>query len=319
MKDDPFFGNFIKTIQTRIPERGKLAEALAEILCIEKEAVYRRLRGSVPFSFQEIYKIALNLGLSLDKIAERASSEGKYFSVRLVDFLNPSEIDYQILDNFIYSIHHLKNDPDSESGSIGNIIPTSLYVNYKYIYKFHLFKWAYQFGKSGYPTYENTQITEKLGLINRIFVESVQNSPKSVYIFDKMFIEIFVSDIQYFFDIKLISREDVIHLKEDLFLLLNDLERYAAQGTFDTGKKADIYLANVHFETSYNYIDAKALKVTMVRAFILSDTYSFNETVFEEMKRWLYFLKRTSTMISVSNASERIHFFHKQRQIVGAL
>jgi transcriptional regulator with XRE-family HTH domain len=320
MKNDSFFKSFVETIQTRIPERGKLAKALAEILCIEKEAVYRRLRGSVPFSFQEIYTIALNLGLSLDTIAEEISPVNKQFSMRLIEFLNPNETDYQILDNFAYNIEHLKSDPDSETGAIGSIIPTSLCVHYKYLYKFHLYKWAYQFGnQQKYPTYEETQATEKLNLINRVFVENVQNSPKSVYILDKQFIEYFVNDVQYFFDIKLIEKEDVIRLKEDLFRLLDDIERYAVQGTFDTGKKVEIYLSNVHFETSYNYIDTAMFKVTMIRSFTLSDAYSFDEAMFAKMKTWLYFLKRTSTMISISNVSERMQFFDKQRAIVNTV
>jgi putative flippase GtrA len=320
MKSDIFFKKFIETIQHRIPERGKLAETLTDILCIEKEAVYRRLRGTVPFSFQEIYKIALSLGLSLDGIAEGISPANKHFTMQMLEFLNPEETDYQILENFILNIRHLEDDPESESGSIGSIIPTSLCVDYECLYRFYLFKWSYQFGDpQKLPVYDDIHATERLNRINRLFFEGVQNSPKSIYIFDRRFIENFVGDIRYFFDIRLISREDVLNLKKDLCSFLDNLERYATRGIFDTGNVVEIYLANIHFEASYNYIDAKTFKLTMVRSFTLSDAYSFDDAIFENMKRWLHFLKRTSTMICVSNVMERVLFFDAQRKIIDSL
>jgi hypothetical protein len=320
MKEEVFLKNFIETIQLRIPQRGKLVDKLADILCIEKEAVYRRLRGSVAFSFPEIFKIALAMGFSLDSIAEGIYPVSRPFTMRMIEFLTPLEVDYEMLENFSLSVHHLQEDPNSESGAIGSIIPVSLCTVYKYIYKFYLFKWSCQFiTPEKLQTYDETYATERLNDINKVFVESVRNSPKSIYIFDRRFLEFFVNDIQYFYDIRLISKEDISNLKADLLLFISDLERYAIRGVFDTGKRVEIYLANIHFESCYNYIDSKNYKLTMIRSFTLSDAYSFDEVIFRNMKQWLYFLKRTSTIISVSNVTERIAFFEKQRAIVNLL
>lgn len=320
MKEDFLLKNFIGAIQDRIPQRGKSAELLAEILCIEKEAVYRRLRGSVPFSFQEVYKIALHLGLSLDSITKNDSPDFKQLTMRIIEYLEPQETDYEIIEEFTNSIHRLEEDAISESGAIGSIIPSSLCVSYENIYQFYLFKWSHQFGSpQKIKTYSETKASSRLKQINRNFVESVYNSPKSIYIFDRRFIEYFVNDVRFFFDIRLITAEDVSHLKEDLYLLLTDLERFASDGRFDTGKKVEIFLANVHFDANYNYIDATNYKLTMLRSFAFSDTYSFDEVIFNNMKNWIAFLKRTSTLISESNTTERIHFFEQQRKLVEAL
>ena len=53
-------------------DEGKLAQELADMLMdtlyIGKEAVYRRLRGEVPFTLQESALISRKLGISLTKL-----------------------------------------------------------------------------------------------------------------------------------------------------------------------------------------------------------------------------------------------------------
>jgi len=320
MKKEFLFKNLIETLQDRIPQRGKLADVLTELLGIEKEAVYRRLRGAVPFSFLEIRAIANYMGLSLDSIAENISSGSRQMTVLMTKFLEPQEEDYKKLEDFTVSIHNLKENADSEAGAIGSIIPSSLCVAYEYIYKFYLFKLSYQFGNpQKIKSYSDTKIPEGMKLINREFVDGVHSSPKSIYIIDRRVIEYFVNDIHFFFDIRLITREDILMLKDDLNILINDLERYAINGHFDTGNKVDIYLANVHIDANFNYIDAKNCQLTMMRTFAFGDSYSFDGVIFQNMKNWLNFLKRTSTLISGGNTAERINFFDQQRKIIETL
>jgi len=320
MKKDFLFKNLIEVLQDRIPQRGRLAEELTELLGIEKEAVYRRLRGSVPFSFQEIYKISTNLGFSLDSIAASTTPENKQVSVLMLELPDLQENDYKKIEEFTDNIGRLKEDKDSESGAIGSIIPASFSAAYENIFKFYIFKRSYQFANSWKRrAYAETNTPERIKQINRELVENVRNSPKSVYIFDRQFIEYFVKDVLFFFDIRMISRDDVLLLKGDLHLLINDLERFSTNGCFDSGSKVEIYLANIHFDANYNYIDATSYKLTTMRSFAFTDSYSFDEAVFQNMKNWLTFLKRTSTLISEGNASERIRFFETQRKIVDSL
>jgi len=320
MKKDFFFKNLIETLHDRIPQRGELADVLTELLGIEKEAVYRRLRGSVPFSFREVYAIASHLGFSLDSVAGNNSPVISQMTLSTIKFLDQQEKDFTALEDFTASTRRLKEDLRSESGAIGSIIPTSLCIAYEYIYKFHLFKWSRQLGnRQETKTFTETHASERLKQLNREFLESIRDLPKSVYIFDRRFIENFINDIRFFFDIRLITSEEILLLKNDLNLLINDLERYAVNGCFDNGKKLDIFLANIHMDTNYNYVDASTYKLTMIRSYALNDSYSFDEAIFQNMKVWLTYLKRTSTLISEGNVPERIDFFEQQRRIVDLL
>ena len=44
--------NLIEAMKEKLPLKGKLADMLMDTLYIGKEAVYRRLRGEVPFTLQ---------------------------------------------------------------------------------------------------------------------------------------------------------------------------------------------------------------------------------------------------------------------------
>ena len=100
MKKEFLFKNLIEVLQDRVPQRGKLAELLAELLDIEKEAVYRRLRGSVPFSFQEVHTIADYFGFSLDSIVDIVSPVSRQMTVLMTEFLDIKESDIKKLEDF---------------------------------------------------------------------------------------------------------------------------------------------------------------------------------------------------------------------------
>jgi hypothetical protein len=319
-KDDLMYNRFIEVLKERIPEKGKLANDLTDYLGIEKEAIYRRLRGDVPFSFSEITRLALKYAISLDSIAEGANPSSRPFNIQLSEFLNPSEEYYAAIENFTINIKSLANDLDSELGYIATMIPVSLCISYKPLFKFYVYKWYIQFRQTGFRlSYTDIKVDSKLDVLNEKLVYAVRNFPNSVYIFDELFIFYLADDIKYFEDINLLKRDEIMLIKESLHLFLSDLERYAINGRFDDGGKMFIYISNVHFENNFNYVDSKHLKLSMIKTFTLNEIYTVDEKICEGTRKWCLFLKRASTLISQSGELKRIEFFDKQRKIVDDL
>lgn len=54
--------NLIEAMKEKLPLKKKLADMLMDTLYIGKEAVYRRLRGEVPFTLQEAALVSRKLG-----------------------------------------------------------------------------------------------------------------------------------------------------------------------------------------------------------------------------------------------------------------
>lgn len=58
----------IDAVREKLSPKENIANLLMDTLFIGKEAIYRRLRGEVPFILEEAALISRKLGVSLDKI-----------------------------------------------------------------------------------------------------------------------------------------------------------------------------------------------------------------------------------------------------------
>lgn len=83
--------NLIEAMKEKLPLKGQLADMLMDTLYIGKEAVYRRLRGEVPFTLQESALISRKLGISLDKIIGLSFKSNAMFNINIVDYDDPFE------------------------------------------------------------------------------------------------------------------------------------------------------------------------------------------------------------------------------------
>lgn len=321
MKNNNSYIKFLDLIKEKEPERGKLASFIMNLLDIEKEAVYRRLRNEVPFSFSEISRISIALGISLDKIVDESNPTIHNLSMRTIEFIDPTESDFVMLERFAENAHLLIHDLDSVCGSVSNMIPVALSIPYKNIYKLYFYKWVLQFGNAEQQRlkYKDVKVNEKLIEINIDYAENMRRAPYSIYIFDRNFLHNLVKDTLYFVDTQILTKEEVMSIQNDLFLFIQNLEKITRNGRFDEGGKLDIYLSNVSFDTNYNFQYTNNYKLTMIRAFSYSDAYSLDERIYKNTMRWINFLKKKSTAISETGEIERITFFNMQRKIIKSL
>lgn len=79
-----------------------------DILYIGKEATYRRLRGEVPFTLAEAAILSRKLGISLDTIIGTSFRENAVFDMNIVDYQNPFETYFTILDRYVKLFHTIK-------------------------------------------------------------------------------------------------------------------------------------------------------------------------------------------------------------------
>ena len=71
IKDSSLYDVFLSELRRKIPRGAELTTTLTDMLYLEREAVYRRLRGDVPFTFMEVVTIAKKLGISLEPTRTR--------------------------------------------------------------------------------------------------------------------------------------------------------------------------------------------------------------------------------------------------------
>lgn len=113
-------------------------------LYIGKEAIYRRLRGEVPFTLAEAAVISRKLGISLDKMIGVSFSNNAVFDLNVVHHTNTFETYHDILTKYVDAFDNIREDPTTEMATSSNILPQALYLKHDVLSKFRLFKWMYQ-------------------------------------------------------------------------------------------------------------------------------------------------------------------------------
>ncbi len=310
----------IKAMKEKIPSGVYLANTLIDMLYLGKEAVYRRLRGEVPFTLAEAAIISQKMGVSLDKLVGTNMNANAIFDLNIVRQNDPLETYYSIVNNYVRIFREIKDDPMSELCTSSNMIPQTFYLKYELLSKFRMFKWLYQFEKIDIDNhFEDIEMVDKLLERQREFVRESQEFNRTEYIWDDQLFVYLINDIKYFASVHLISHEYVQKLKKELLQLLDELEEIATRGTFKTGKEVSIYIANVNFEATYSYIASSSYHVSLIRVFAINSFASHDEAVFKSVKEWIHSLKKFSTLISQSGEMQRIKFFKTQREIIEGL
>jgi len=318
MNNKTLHEHLIEELKARVPNNSELVNKLCDILCLGKEAIYRRMRGDVHFSLEEASILAEKMGISLD-ILNGISSLKRPFVFKIANFADPDEIDYKMVNEYVEILANVKNNPEAEIGTAAKLIPDALHLTYPHITRFYLFKWIYQYDNDNVKKFEFIRGTDRILEILGNMANYIQEIKSAYYIFDRRIFEYFVDDIKYFKSIGLVSRDDIELLKADLNVCIDDIEMMAARGTNRLGNKTEIYLSNLNFEAGFSYIKSNNYLISTVRAFTMYDISSNDKLTFENSLKWMQSLKRASMLISQSGEIARMNFFNRQREIINTL
>jgi len=317
------FRNLVSQLRSRVPQNPKLVAKLVDILGIERMAVYRRLRKEVQFTFEEIVTIAKEFNISLDSmlgIDARTIFPFRFQSQK--NYLDPVEIDYSILEEYIQVVKDIASDSSGEISFVSNLLPLPLYTGFKFIYRFYYFKWRYySIPPNQTKSYHEITFPERLTqIIKDIFVYSKKVKNNS-FILDSRVIQDFVHDVIYFNSIRLIRDEDVLHIKDELFRFLDFMEATAIKGFVDTPEnKVFIYVSDTRIDTSYSSVFSQSTSpFGLIWSFIFNCILTFEEESLEMLRQRIRSIIRTSTLLSVTGEKQRTMYFAAQREIVDKL
>ena len=214
----------INEMKERIAPKETLANFLTNTLCMGKEAVYRRLRGEVAFTFDEVAVISHKLGISIDQIIGNHLSNRATFDLNLQHSPDPIESYYEILERYLRIFNYIRNDDSTTIYTAANIIPFTLYSAYESLSKFRLCRWVYQNGKIKTPhSLAEMQVPEKVISAHKKLSETVKHCKKTCFIWDSNIFYSFIKEIKYFAGLNLISEEDVkctIHTIEQFYQIM---------------------------------------------------------------------------------------------------
>ncbi len=317
MKNNLFHVKLIEEITRKIPQRNKLVNVLVDLLNIEKEAVYRRLRAEVPFSFNEVAVISKRLSLSIDELVDITSESVSPFKLRFVEFADPDDADFKVLEQ-LASFVEFTDNPVSEAAESTNLIPKAWHFQYEHLIRFYLLKWSYQADTSVAPRrFSDFVLTDRMKKFYQEYVNATHHVGHIKYLLDFRLFDYFVTELNYFKSIQLVNQEEVELIKRDLYELLDFMERLTLTGCHEsTGNGVQIYISHLNFDSGYSYLQTGAYHISFLKTFILNGVISFDARTFERVKSWIQSQIKSSSLITESGEMDRIRFFVRQREIL---
>jgi len=314
-----WYDAFMERLSIKYPKKSQLAEALMDLLSIERESAYRRLRGEIIFPACELVKIALEWNISLDEVIG-ADSQQIIFKVRQLDYTNPSKEELERLRRLIQRFDSLKDIPDLEYLEVCNKMPRSLDTGFAYLCKFQWLERVYQRVHDEVSPFSQISFSPEVVKLLSEYYMCIKNLAHVSFIWDYMLFNSIVCSIRYFHFIDLITDEEKEFIKNDLYTLIDYMSEVALKGCWpETGNKVCLYISHINIDTNYSYYYSETAKQQRVRTLMKNELTTENPSTVEDFRNWMQLKKRSSVLISETDEKARIEFFKKQRQLVDEL
>jgi hypothetical protein len=314
------YDSFLAVLGERYPNKPDLVNALMDLLHLEKESIYRRLRRDVYFSAEEMLRIAGAWDISLDGVVSANREKVFPFSFKTVDYVDLSEEDYAILEQHNRDIETVARDPAGMAIEVLNSLPRGLYSRSEPLTRFFTMKWRHKHSPHGAIPFSDIVVPERMREIDRELIVREHAIPEMHSIHDRRMIENLVCEIVYFRSIGMLTADDTALLRDELLALVNYLESVTASGRFpSSGNRMFFYLSHTWIGTEYQIYRSSSLNLAMVRVLERQYVGSTDRTVVDNFMRMALATRGMSVLMSGSNTLQQAEFFVRQREIVSSL
>ncbi|PTS92354.1 hypothetical protein DBR27_19770 [Flavobacterium sp. HMWF030] len=318
--DNSINKSIVLAIKQCVPEGTIIVHILMDLLSLGKESVYRRLRGEIGFTLEEIIKIANRFGISIDDIIESGRVTNKWVVLnldKLFSYENYIKQYCERLNEYLAIFKDMQLAKRSHLSSAGHIIPATFLFPYKKLSQFRHYKWHY-FMKGAKPNFvfSNMVLPDEIIKAEENLLQEWRKVPMATIIVDEDIFSSMIKDIQFFASQQLVTQNELLQLKKELLDLLSSVEMLTETGCYETGSSVMIYLCKIKIDNCYYHMEYDDEELCFQRTFYM-DLVSFNNTKFcKKQREWIDLLKRFSLLLTQSGDRQRLDFFEKQRQLI---
>ncbi|MCD8081256.1 MAG: hypothetical protein LUF04_12890 [Bacteroides sp.] len=318
MEYDVVFLGIKEQLRKKYPEVEDFSLMIADRLGMDRRGVKRRLNGEIRFSLSEVFDVAREFGLSLDRIYVPKDDKQNFLELFGYEYqLNGVEENIQRVQD----IYRLACQSEESFVGLATLsLPTIFWYKQEWARTLFFYIWSHNLGTIEFPSLaearENRAYTE---VINR-FVAAVTAMKSSVYIVSPEMLKEACDMISLFYKMNIFSYQDVLHMSEDLSLLLTSFEEMCITGTIpETGNKIAVYVLQRPVKNDFMFIESSNINCGCVYMLGLYPLATVNSKTFDSFKSWFRSMLKSSMLISESNELERSVFFERQRAYVSQM
>jgi hypothetical protein len=292
----------IREVLSRLPKNIKPVGYLMDSLRLGKESAYRRLNSQIPFTFEEVVTMANDLEFSIDALTRNNKKERVFFDLVSDIEKKPSS---DVIDMFKNNIRTLKELNDAKTV---NVIATINHIPIHFFPFDTLFKFSYcsyLHSNGDIPlSFKFSDITIP-SEIKELQKESVYyfNRIKNVTcITDSIIFEKIIKKIQYYYRLNFISEEETGILQQELFKLLDFIERLIRTGCNDFGSNYAIYYSHFNIDSNCIYLEYDDKVMSQIWLYLENPIIIRNSLqMCKIQKKWIDTTIKYSELISKSN------------------
>jgi hypothetical protein len=307
----------VTRVNESIPKNVKTVEYLVGKLDVSKESAYRRMRGDIPFTFNEIAILAHDLNFSTDEVLGSNGGERIFFDLQGNNLFNPEESFYAVFKEYYKFTEKIIKSNEKEMIIATNRLNLCFLTRHETLFKLFYYKWIHHsHNVSINSPFSKVEVPAEIIALKEKFRTLIQKMDNTTFIIDRNIFLSFVREVQYYYSRKLISDQDIIHIKKELTILVNQMEHLMQKGCSEYGASYNFYLSLLDIEanTSWASYDNKVGSFFWIYA--VNPAVICNEKINTMHKKWLETLKKYSTLITQSNEILQVNFIDKQREYI---
>lgn len=309
----------VEKILENIPNNIKPVEYLMEILDMSRNAVYRRLRYEKSFTFHEVMRLSSAMGFSLDDIA--LVQEGRSGQNLFPKHVTKMTAEDSITSLFEHFTMLLKNFVDTNSSQFiitANRLHFLSINDEEPLFRFLYYQLMYQLREIPVNcTLSQIKIPESVHILSKEFHKLFISISHKEYLIDSNLYLNIVKDIQYFYQRKLISEDELLSIKEDLHTAIVHTQAYMQMGVNDLPlKKSKFYLSGMEVTSNTVYSIYEGNEESDFWLYSANPIHTTNKRICHLHKVWIDSLMRSSTLISGVNENVLFEYIAKQLSFV---
>lgn len=306
----------ITKIKEQIPSHIKLVDYLMNSLSLSRESAYRRIRNQVPFTFDEVVKLAYENDFSIDELVKKERNE---YSLELFDNT------YEHLQEMFIDMMHIYDEIGERmcnaklTGSINAVghMNMGFVLDTDYLFRFMYYKWMHQF--YGIPLtipFSEFYISPEIIALKNKCIHTARSTSSSVItiIVDQFTFLALIRSINYYYEIKLMTKEELFLIAEEFHSVINNLHEMTKKRCDEAGNKCFFYLSTLSMESNSRFIRFDDDWAALISLNNIYDLRIKNPEECRLIEVWLNSLKRDSTLITESSEWLQVKYFNRQHE-----
>jgi len=307
----------VLTIQKNFPEDKKLISYLADLLCLSKESIYRRLSNKKMFTIKEAFMVLSAMGLSFDDVIGNNQHRATPIDPQINGLSSFEDIFVKMLKSQVDIAKQMHKAQVKETLITLNRLSVIVHIEFKHIFKFLYFKYLHNVEDIPYSfKLSDLTISPQITSLCKEFEYYSRPMENSTYIFDDNIITGVIKEIKHYYKRGLISDVELNLLQEDLHNALDQAERTLKSGKNDYDAKVYHYYSMFDLDTNYVYCNYDDNVMSQFWVYPVMPIAISDPDTCAMHKKWVESLKKYSVLITQASEMMQSKFMNKQRELI---